>query len=331
MDVLRSLLECGARQQGLATARQLQLAGVARSSLSRATARGQVTRVRPGVYSFLPLPEWPVHVVTHEGVSPQYVQHVRAVLLSLGEGAAAGGTAAACLRGWGLLHEPVRTLDVVVPRGRSRTRLARVRPIQRRRARCEALVVGGADTEPLLATSAVETVLDCCRSLSLLDAVVVCDSALRSAQLTLRQLRQAAARLRGHRHAARVRQVLGLCDPDSGSVLESVLRVRMVQGGITGFSTQRVILNDAGRHILRVDFCFEAARLVVETDGSRWHPDPSRDRRLDNRLVAAGWRVLRFTWAEVVHDPEAVLGLIRTALAAGTGDCHLQPVPSLAA
>ena len=57
---------------------------------------------------------------------------------------------------------------------------------------------------------------------------------------------------------------------------------------------------------------------MVEADGSRWHPDPARDQGLDNRLGAAGWRVLRFTWAQVVHDPAAVLALLRDALSAGS-------------
>jgi very-short-patch-repair endonuclease len=72
--------------------------------------------------------------------------------------------------------------------------------------------------------------------------------------------------------------------------------------------------------------------VVVETDGSRWHPDPVRDQGLDNRLAAAGWRVLRFTWAQVVHDPAAVLALIRAALtAAGSERCHLEAVAGPAA
>jgi len=54
--------------------------------------------------------------------------------------------------------------------------------------------------------------------------------------------------------------------------------------------------------------------LVIETDGARWHPDPPRDQARDNALAARGWRVLRFTWAEVVHEPELVLELLREAL-----------------
>jgi very-short-patch-repair endonuclease len=139
--------------------------------------------------------------------------------------------------------------------------------------------------------------------------------------VTLAELTRAARALPGVRAAARARRVLELADPESGSVLESVLRVRMHLAGIAGFSTQLVIRDDAGRHVLRVDFCFAEARLVVEVDGEKWHQDPARDRSRDNALAALGWRVLRYTWAEVVHQPERVLAEIRQALGA-TADHH---------
>ena len=322
MDVRAAVAWCGRRQQGLARRQDLMRAGVATASLSRAVRDGEVVRLRRAVYALEPPPPWPVFAVTADGVSAAYVQHVRAALLSLGPSATAAGLTAACLRGWGLLHEPVWTLSVAVPHGRSRTRMARVRAVQRRAVTRELLpVVPGC--APLRVTTAVATVLDCCRELPLLDAVVLCDSALRSGQVRLEELERAARRLPGRRHAARVRRALALCDPESGSVLESVLRVLMVQDGITGFATQRVLFDAHGRRLHRVDFCFAAARLVVEADGARWHDGGPRDQWLDNRLAAAGWRVLRLRWAEVVHDPQAALALIRAALAAGCSDIQL--------
>ncbi len=319
MDVSATLATCSRIQQGLATTAQLRSAGVGRSVLSRALGRGVVVRVRPAVYALTPLEQWPTFVVTHEGVATPFVQHVRAVLLSLGEGAAACGTAAACLRGWGLLHEPCRTVRVAVHRGRSRVRLAGVRASQRHRVATEELEVRAGEA-PLRVTTAVQTAVDCCHELPLLEAVVACDSALRSREVTVAQLRAAGLAQRSRRAAARVRRVVELCDPESGSVLESVLRVQMVQAGLTDFATQEVVRDRHGRRILRVDFCFALRRLVIETDGVRWHDAPSRDQGLDNRLVAAGWRVLRFTWAQVVHDPQAVLGLVRAALDCGSLD-----------
>jgi very-short-patch-repair endonuclease len=323
MDVTSALSECSRRQQGLATAADLRAVGVTRSTLSRALARGEVQRVHRGVYSSGALAEWPQFVVGPKGVAPAFVQRVRAALLALGDGATAGGPTAACLRGWGLLHEPQRVVDVVVPMGRrNRARPAGVRSWQRRRPAREALLVRR-DEAPLWVTDAVTTVLDCIRQMKPEDAVVLVDSALRSRQLTLAELQAAVRQLRGMRHARRVRRALQLCDPESGSVLESALRLELVKAGLTGLATQQVIRDRSGRYVLRVDFCFGAQRLVVEADGARWHPEPQRDRTLDNRLVAAGWRVLRFTWREVMHDPAEVVALVRAALDAGSNDVQV--------
>lgn len=320
MGVQEAVARCGRSRQGLATPQLLRAEGVTRSALSRAVRRGSVLRVHRGVYALEPLRGWPLFAVTHQGVSPELVQHVRAALLALGDSATAAARTAACLRGWGLLHEPQGVLDVVVPRGRHTVRLARVRALQRRRVERETWQPEGA--APMWITTARATVLDCCRLLPHEEAVVVCDSALRSGQVTLAQLREAAVRLRGVREARRVRRVLDHCDPECGSVLESVLRVRMVAAGIAGFATQRVVRDAADRYVVRVDFCFAAQRLVVECDGARWHQDPVRDQGLDNRLAAAGWRVLRFSWSQVVNDPAAVLRLL--AMALSTGSEHAQ-------
>lgn len=102
-----------------------------------------------------------------------------------------------------------------------------------------------------------------------------------------------------------------LADPSTGSVLESVLRVQLVMSGITGFLTQ-VVPGPA----LRVDFSSPAASLVVEVDGQRWHRDPGRDQARDNALALLGWRVLRLSWAQVVHGPEQAVADVRAALAA---------------
>lgn len=63
-----------------------------------------------------------------------------------------------------------------------------------------------------------------------------------------------------------------------------------------------------------VDFSWPSLRLAVEADGWETHGDRrafEEDRRRDAALVAAGWRVLRFTWRQVVHEPEAVVAILR--------------------
>jgi very-short-patch-repair endonuclease len=53
---------------------------------------------------------------------------------------------------------------------------------------------------------------------------------------------------------------------------------------------------------IEVDAVWRDKRLIVEVDGYRYHRAPSRfesDREKDIVLGAKGWRVLRFTWAQV--------------------------------
>jgi hypothetical protein len=66
-----------------------------------------------------------------------------------------------------------------------------------------------------------------------------------------------------------------------------------------------------------VDFLWPAQRVVVETDGHRHHGTRAafeRDRERDARLAAAGHRVVRFTYRQVIHEPAFVAGVIRSML-----------------
>jgi very-short-patch-repair endonuclease len=321
MDVARVLADLTAASQGLARRDVLQRAGCSDGALARAVAAGTVLRVRPRIYALAPLPPRPRFVVTDSKLAAEHLLHIRAVLLSMGEATTACRRTAAALHGWGMLVEPSKVVEVSVAHGRSRVRAAGVRCVQRRalsRVQYRALP----DTDPMWVTSAVQTVADCALDLPLLQAVVICDSALRAKDVSVEELRRAAARLAGVKDARRVRRVIELSDPECGSVLESVLRVKMVLADLAGFGTQRVLRDLPGLH-LRVDFCFEAAGLVVEVDGARWHQDPARDQARDNDLAGLGWRVLRFTWADVVHDGERVVRDIAAAVECGRPSFHL--------
>ena len=67
----------------------------------------------------------------------------------------------------------------------------------------------------------------------------------------------------------------------------------------------------------RVDFLWASARVIVETDGLQYHRTPGqqvKDRRRDQALVAVGFIVLRFTHAQVRHEPEHVAATLRAVL-----------------
>lgn len=68
----------------------------------------------------------------------------------------------------------------------------------------------------------------------------------------------------------------------------------------------------------RIDIAFKNELLAVECDGwcfhSKFLEDFKRDRRRQNLLVTHGWRVLRFTAADIHQDLDGCLSLIEIGL-----------------
>jgi very-short-patch-repair endonuclease len=67
-----------------------------------------------------------------------------------------------------------------------------------------------------------------------------------------------------------------------------------------------------------VDDLWREDRLIVEVDGFDPHGTRmafERDRRRDAELVAAGYRVIRITWRQLMDEPEAVVARLAGALA----------------
>jgi very-short-patch-repair endonuclease len=73
-------------------------------------------------------------------------------------------------------------------------------------------------------------------------------------------------------------------------------------------------------HGYRADFLWPAEKLVVEVDGYQFHGHRSafeRDSKKGQVLAAAGYRVIRVTWLQLVHEPLRVAAVIASALTAG--------------
>lgn len=67
------------------------------------------------------------------------------------------------------------------------------------------------------------------------------------------------------------------------------------------------------------DFRWRAQHLIVEVDGRDVHTTRhafEHDRRRDQRLTLLGWRVVRFTWRQVLHDAPTVAATVRALLGA---------------
>jgi very-short-patch-repair endonuclease len=268
-----------ARLGGAASWRQLREAGLGWYALWTALRDGSVLRLRRGAYAL--------------------AQADPALCAAVRLGGLLACTSAAVSHGLPVLFA-VRP-HVVVPRGWSHARLAGVR-VHRRDLRAE-------DRDGV-ATSLLRTVLDCARELSLREAVVVCDGALR-AGLDPDVLAAAAAAARG-KGAAAIRLVVGLADARAESPLETC--VRLIAGRL-GSAVPQVWVPGVGRVDLVVD-----GWLVVEADGFEHHSSRERyreNRRRNNALAAAGLVCLRFGYEDVVHRPDYVYDVVRRVLARG--------------
>jgi hypothetical protein len=215
-------------------------------------------------------------------------------------------------RAWGveLVEDGERRLTV--PRNRSRLRVPGWR-VHRRDLRPDEVE----EVDGLRTTAVLRTLLDLCLMLPHAHAVVAADSALRQTLVGTQELQIALLEACG-RGAVRLRAVAAAVDPLSGSVLESLLRV-LLQTLADPPVSQHVIRDAQGRFVARVDFCWPTRRLVVEADGFAFHSDRAayrRDRERLNELERCGWRVLRFTWEDVLHRPDHVLALVRECLSA---------------
>lgn len=78
------------------------------------------------------------------------------------------------------------------------------------------------------------------------------------------------------------------------------------------------IIDSEGRVIAEIDFALRDGSIAIEVDGRAFHSDDlafERDRIRQNVLTMRGWTVLRFTWRQIVHEPDEVARIVRLAVA----------------
>ncbi len=204
---------------------------------------------------------------------------------------------AAIEHGWPVKVRPLLP-EVAVPRNRKVTRRRGVRVVW----------VPGLDTS-LVATPHLDTVLACARALPFDEALTIADGALASGMVTPTELREAADRTRGA-GAARVRRVARHADGRAANAFESVLRAITIEAGLS-FEAQREV-EVTGRS-LHPDLADVQAHVILEADSWEFHTGKeahARDCWRYNEFVAEGWVVLRFTWWQVMNDPDSVVDVL---------------------
>jgi very-short-patch-repair endonuclease len=297
--VIRATL---AERGGLSTRQQL-LERLPREVLDSHVGRSNLVRVFPHVYRL-------------RDSADDDVTALRAAVLHAGPVAALSHTTALALWGVRPLERPLHmTVDQRIKRtgapGLVVHRRLRFDPessqcVERRGLRVTTLPRSVIDSWPLLPTTERRPL-----------ALDVVRRGLTTAEL-LREALLERPNVAGRRS---LHQTIELIADGCQSELEvhgvlKVFRHRSLPPGVGQYRLQL----PTGR--VRLDRCWPEAKLAVELDGVQHHTSPEdrrKDLARDRALAAAGWVVLRFTYADVLRDPAGVrarvLEVYRTRMA----------------
>jgi very-short-patch-repair endonuclease len=168
-------------------------------------------------------------------------------------------------------------------------------------------------------TTVPRTLADLCIRLDVVEAVVVADMALHARLTTVAELESWAEAHPGRRGVKRLRRVIAFAEPASESPMETRLRMLLVLRRLPRPAAQVPIHDAAGRFIGRVDLFYERSSFAIEYDGAGHRDSLTDDNRRQNLLLAAGVRLLRFTAADVLGRPDAVVAQVKVAIGTKRG------------
>ena len=210
-----------------------------------------------------------------------------AALLACGPGAVLSHRSAAML--WDLRQGATPIPDVSVPRSRERRpgiRMHRPRRLDRR----DITVVDG-----FRVTTVARTLADMAAVTTPQQLETIFEAALRRDLLDMRRALELCHGRRGTRHLRRLIAQATAPEP-TRSELEKRFRRQCRKRGLP-LPSFNVLVSD-----LDVDAYWQKENLVVELDSWEFHRTRAafeRDRARDAKLVAAGHRVMRFTWRQL--------------------------------
>ena len=167
------------------------------------------------------------------------------------------------------------------------------------------------------ATSPLRTVSDVILRVDRYPAVSVLDSALNQGRIDPAHLTAIPNLIRGRRGAVVAGACLAEADGRAQSPLETRSRLRCVDGGVPPDTLQLEVRDDDGYLLGIGDLGWRGPRVIAEADGRDAHGTLAAayaDRRRQNRLVNAGWTMLRFTWRDTLH-PTYIPHTVRQAIA----------------
>ena len=251
-------------------------------------------RVGPGQYAW-------------SGVRDSPLLRLAAVSRRLPPGAAFSGRTAGWLHG--LDSPPCDPIEVSVSEGVGIS--ARSGVLVRRVELAEGEVV---ERQGFPTTAALRTVCDLAIGLPLFDAVAAVDLGLKRQLVDLADLKQVVADRQGSKGVVRLRRTVALADGASESPGETRLRLILVLAGLPRPEAQVSLHDEQGNFLGRPDLFYRSHRLALEYDGATHRDSLVDDNRRQNRLVNAGYQLLRFTAADLARTPDSVVGQVRSAL-----------------
>lgn len=296
---MRAIAERSTTQLGLITTDQLTRLGVSDQTRRRLAARDAIERVSPKVWRM-------------PGHPRSWRQGLLAAILEAGPAAAVSHLAACAW--WRFDGVPPGSVEVSVPYAQ------RPRGVPGVVHRSRDLAAVDIDRRGMLpVTTPSRSIIDAAPGLAPAQLEAAVDGAARSGLLRLPYLhwRIESLRRRGRPGIPALLDVLPPLQPRprEESWLERRLTGLIRDAGLPPPRLQARLRHTGGK--ARVDLLFDEERLVVEADGHATHAT-RRQRQADAeraaRLVAAGWRVARFTYEDVVERPSYVVETLRALL-----------------
>jgi hypothetical protein len=287
------LARLAGRQHGVVATRQLSALGLARGGVAARARAGRLHRVHRGVYA-----------VGHTVLTVNGRR--MAAVLAAGPGAVLSHASAAAL--WDIRPTSATRIDISVRSAGGRAKRPGLRIHRTPTLQTDEITAH----QGIRVTSPARTLLDLASSLPRRALERALDEA-EIRELYDRRALEAVALAHAGEHGARALAEALAQDGDpvlTDSELEEIM---------LGLCDEQQLERPTPRAWvagLRVDFLFAASRLVVETDGYRYHRTRrafERDRERDAILARAGYRTLRFTHRQLTREPALVAETIRSS------------------
>lgn len=293
-DIELILRELGATQHGVVTRAQMLERGLPVHAVDRLVRARRLVVVQRGVYQIGPLP------------LPRAAE--RAAVLAGGRDARVSHRSAATLLGVLEARQHVENVDVTVARRRPR-RIAGARlHIVRDLLMDEVALVDG-----IPVTTPARTLLDLAETETARDVEQAYASALRMQLVTTEAMAGMVEQHPSHRGAPLWRRLLA--DHGGPAFTRSEAEEKLLDLTRSAGLPRPELNVDVLGH--EVDFVWRDVRVVAEVDGFAFHASArsfAADRRRDAELTAAGYRVLRFTWADLGERRLTTLARLAQAL-----------------